>query len=244
MTLRSVTLIGWLGMSGWLVAGCGAPSAPPASSPDAASTADSDGIPVFELDQSWPKRPFPNQWVFGNVAGMAMDANDHLWVIHRPLSVTLSNDYAALDPPAGECCRPFPAIIEFDPSGEVVQAWGGPDPAAPESKRTAGGYDWPREHGLFVDHDGNVWTGGAEPGAATVTKLTGDGQLLFQKGGVRSERGQRRYGELRITGGYLRRCGRQRGLCRGWVREQPRDRTRRGHGSVQTDVGRVRQRAD
>ena len=183
MILRSVTLIGWLGIGGWLAAGCGTPSAPPASmSPDTASTADGDGIPVFEFDPSWPKRPFPNQWVFGNVAGMAMDANDHLWVIHRPLSVTLSNDYAALDPPAGECCRPFPSVIEFDPSGEVVQAWGGPDPAAPESKRTAEGYDWPREHGLFVDHQGNVWTGGAEDGAATLTKLTGDGQLIFQEG--------------------------------------------------------------
>lgn len=176
--------IGLLVISGWILASCGASSQPPPSEPPEAvpTSADGDPVPVFDFDPTWPKRPFPNQWVFGNVAGMAVDANDHLWVIHRPLSMTLSNDYAALDPPAGECCRPFPSIIEFDPSGEVVQAWGGPDPAAPESKRTAEGYDWPREHGLFVDHQGNVWTGGAEPGAATVTKLTGDGQLVFQRG--------------------------------------------------------------
>ena len=184
MKLHNITMIGLLVISGMLVAGCGAPSAPPAgaSPEEAEAPTDGDGIPVFELDSSWPKRPLPNQWVFGNVAGISMDENDHLWVIHRPLSVSLSNDYAALDPPAGECCRPFPSIIEFDPSGEVVQAWGGPDPAAPESKRTAEGYDWPREHGLFVDHQGNVWTGGGEDGAATVTKMTQDGQLIFQKG--------------------------------------------------------------
>jgi len=177
------------------VASCNTPNEEPSSSPSEEVHSEADGIPVFELDPSWPKRPLPNNWVFGNVAGMSIDANDHVWVIHRPLSVTLSMDYAASDPPAGECCQPFPSVVEFDSSGEVVQAWGGLDPASEdgemrgELKVTAEGYEWPREHGLFVDYQGNVWTGGGEDGAATVTKLTSDGQLIFQKGAFGQSQG-------------------------------------------------------
>ena len=79
-----------------------------------------DDIPVFEFDPTWPRLPFPNQWIMGNVAGMASDEKDHIWVIQRPLSGNLSDDYAQLDPPAGECCRMFPSIIEFDQAGNVV----------------------------------------------------------------------------------------------------------------------------
>src|SRR5262245_46509596 len=143
---------------------------------------DVEDVPVFEFDPTWPKLPLPNHWIMGNVAGMTEDEKDHIWVIQRPLSGNLSDDYAQLTPQAAECCRMAPSIIEFDAAGGVVQAFGGPDPKNPKSKHTADGYEWPREHGLFVDAKGNVWTGSDEEGSSTITKLTHDGKIIKQKG--------------------------------------------------------------
>src|SRR5688572_16596331 len=108
------------------------------------STAEDVEVPVYQFDPTWPKLPLPNAWIMGNVAGMAEDENDHIWVIQRPLSGNMSDDYAQQDPPAGECCRMPPSIIEFDAAGKVVQAFGGPDPKNLKNKRTADGYEWPR----------------------------------------------------------------------------------------------------
>ena len=38
--------------------------------------------PRFEVDPMWPK-PLPNHWVMGNVIGVSVDAQDHVWIIHR-----------------------------------------------------------------------------------------------------------------------------------------------------------------
>ena len=38
--------------------------------------------PRFEVDPMWPK-PLPNHWVIGSVIGVAVDASDHIWIIHR-----------------------------------------------------------------------------------------------------------------------------------------------------------------
>ena len=36
----------------------------------------------FQVDPLWPK-PLPNHWLFGSVTGVAVDAQDHIWVVHR-----------------------------------------------------------------------------------------------------------------------------------------------------------------
>ena len=41
----------------------------------------------FVVDPSWPK-PLPNNWVVGQVSGIAVDAQDHIWMVHRPLTIT------------------------------------------------------------------------------------------------------------------------------------------------------------
>ena len=38
--------------------------------------------PRFEVDPMWPK-PLPNHWVIGAMIGVAVDASDHIWIIHR-----------------------------------------------------------------------------------------------------------------------------------------------------------------
>ena len=38
--------------------------------------------PLFEVDPLWPK-PLPHHWLLGSVTGVAVDAQDHIWVVHR-----------------------------------------------------------------------------------------------------------------------------------------------------------------
>ncbi len=106
--------------------------------------------PRFEVDPMWPK-PLPNHWVMGNVIGVSVDAQDHVWIIHRGASLERMESYAQATPPASDCCSAAPPVLEFDEAGTLIGHWGGPGP----------GYDWPESnHGITVDYKGNVWIGG------------------------------------------------------------------------------------
>lgn len=128
--------------------------------------------PQYQVDPFWPK-PLPDNWGLGQVAAAAVDARDHVWIIHRPRTMTADERGAALTPPRSLCCIPAPAVIEFDPDGNVVQAWGGPGhhPAWPES-----------EHGIYVDPRGNVWVGGNGANDHVLLKFTREGRFLLQIG--------------------------------------------------------------
>jgi len=118
--------------------------------------------PRFEVDPMWPK-PLPNHWVMGNVIGVSVDAQDHIWIIHRQGSLEAMELYGVKDAPKGankrrngvvesECCIPAPPVLEFDEAGNLLKSWGGSD---------GEGYVWPdSNHGIFVDYKGNVWIGG------------------------------------------------------------------------------------
>jgi DNA-binding beta-propeller fold protein YncE len=128
--------------------------------------------PRFVVDPFWPK-PLPNNWLLGQVAGIAVDAEDHIWIIQRPASLTEDEAGAAQDPPRSDCCVPAPPVIEFDSEGNVLQAWGGPN----------AGYDWPEnEHGIFVDYKGNIWIAGNGEDDHQVLKFSQDGNFLLQIG--------------------------------------------------------------
>jgi len=132
----------------------------------------SDQPSAFQVDPFWPK-PLPNKWILGQVAGVAVDSRDHVWIVHRPGSLTPEEAGAVQTPPLSECCVPAPSVIEFDPEGNVVQAWGGPGSDQP----------WPaNEHGIFVDHQDNVWVGGSGGEDEVVLKFTRDGERLLQVG--------------------------------------------------------------
>lgn len=143
-----------------------------------------EAVPEYALDPTWPKLPLPNQWALGLINGIHVDANNHLWLFHSPELVPNYARGAAQDPPAGKCCVPAPAIMEFDAEGNVLRAWGGPDEAK--------GYDWPTAgHGLFVDYKGNIWIGGSltrptpdgkQPDGMYL-KFSPDGKFLLQIGG-------------------------------------------------------------
>ena len=127
-------------------------------------------LPKYEADFYWPK-PLPNNWMLGEVSGVSVDSRDHVWIIHRPRTLSDHDRHGAEG--KGDCCVPAPAVIEFDQAGNVVQAWGGPGQ----------GYEWPEsEHGIFVDHKDNVWVGGNAMKDAQILKFTRTGKFLFQVG--------------------------------------------------------------
>ncbi|HTE39898.1 MAG TPA: hypothetical protein VK629_03660, partial [Steroidobacteraceae bacterium] len=142
--------------------------------------------PQFQVDPFWPK-PLPNHWILGNVIGVAVDSRDHVYIVHRD-SDSLFGGATEIGLKLGvsECCRPAPPVLEFDPEGNLVRAWGGPGE----------GYTWPASnHGLEVDSKGNIWIGGnggsagggpnnapGVPFDSHILKFTNDGKFLQQIG--------------------------------------------------------------
>lgn len=128
--------------------------------------------PQYEVDPFWPK-PLPDNWILGQVAGVAVDARDHVWIVHRPSTLTPREAGAVQNPPLGECCVPAPPVLEFDPDGNVVRSWGG----------KGEGFHWPEsEHGIFADRDGRVWIGSNGRNDHVVLAFTPEGRFLFQLG--------------------------------------------------------------
>ena len=136
-----------------------------------AAQSQSRPMPIFEVDRAWPK--VPSQWKLGDASSIAIDAQDNIWVLHRPR--TLKPEQASMA---------APPVIVFDGAGNYIKAWGG----AHE------GYEWPeREHGIYIDYKGFVWLGGNNcptnglPGLKQVAddqllKFTQDGKFVKQIG--------------------------------------------------------------
>src|SRR6516225_7620102 len=95
-------------------------------------------LPMFEVDAAWPK--VPAKWKLGDASSFAVDAQDNVWLLHRPRTLK-DPDFAMAAPP----------VMVFDQAGNNIKAWGGDGP----------GYEWPqREHGIHIDYKGFVWIGG------------------------------------------------------------------------------------
>jgi DNA-binding beta-propeller fold protein YncE len=169
--------------------------------------------PMFEVDPLWPK-PLPNHWLMGMTIGVSVDAQDHVWIVHRQGSLEAGELHATTNPPIAQCCAPAPPVLEFDSEGNLLRHWGGP----------GNGYDWPdSNHGVTVDYKGNVWIGGNgrgrqpstrpaaggapdESAAAAnasyndnmVLKFTQDGQFLMQIGKPNTSKGSNDVENLRL----------------------------------------------
>ncbi len=122
--------------------------------------------PQFEVDPSWPKQ-LPERWVTGELGGVCVDANDHVFVLSR------ANLYPGIDGDRASRRRP---VMEFDQTGNVVNSWGNRDVMAEAL------------HGCSFDAEGNIWIAGN--GDGFIQKYSHDGKLLLQigvKGKVDSE---------------------------------------------------------
>jgi DNA-binding beta-propeller fold protein YncE len=138
--------------------------------------------PSFVVDPSWPK-PLPNNWLIGQVGGLAVDSQDNIWVYHRGRSFEESSAWGlgvagtdadgspidalgfsrTLAEQIAGCCTVAPSVLKFDQEGNLLDAWGGPqDPGFLENNcREEEGCFWPgREHGIYVDHNDFVYISG------------------------------------------------------------------------------------
>ncbi len=130
------------------------------------------GVPQFQVDPYWPK-PLPNNWIFGQVSGVAVDKRGHIWIVQRPRSLAEREVGAQQNPPWSKCCYAAPPVLVFDDAGNLLRAWGGP----------GAGYEWPEvEHGIFVDDNDFVWTAGSGGKDSQILKFTLDGQFVLQIG--------------------------------------------------------------
>ncbi|MGH7754504.1 MAG: fumarylacetoacetate hydrolase family protein, partial [Gemmatimonadales bacterium] len=146
---------------------------PPSAAPAAPAAGGGGGVPSFQVDPFWP-RELPNNWVIGQVSGIAVGPNDHVWIVHRPRTITAREAGAVQTPPLSECCVPAPPVIEFDQDGNVVRAWG---------ERESGAPFWPgSEHGIYVDGAGNVWVASNGSSDHVVLKFSPGGGFLMQLG--------------------------------------------------------------
>ena len=165
--------------------------------------------PRFEVDPLWPK-PLPNHWLMGQTIGVSVDAQDHVWIIHRAGSLEPGELHASTK--VAQCCAAAPPVLEFDQAGNLIANWGG----------KGNGYDWPdSNHGITIDYKGNVWIGGngrgtppARDGQAVldesqaggvqsfadnqVLKFTQDGKFLMQIGKPKSSKGSNDIANLRL----------------------------------------------
>ncbi len=129
-------------------------------------------VPVLQVDPDWPKMPLPvagdfgtppdvstatgkpKPWVTGEVAGTCVDSQDHVFTVNRGNLVAPETVEAV----------PSPTVIEYNPAGDVVNAWG----------TTA---NQAQIHGCFVDYQDNIWIAGN--GDGIVQKYSHDGSTLL-----------------------------------------------------------------
>jgi DNA-binding beta-propeller fold protein YncE len=161
-----------------VVAGVYASWAPDRAIAAGATQAAARSLPMFEVDKAWPK--VPAKWKTGDPSSFAIDAQDNVWLLHRPR--TLKPDQAPMA---------APPVMVFDTAGTFIRAWGG----------AGAGFEWPeREHGIHVDARGNVWVTGNNcptnglPGLKPVAddqilKFTQDGKFVMQIGKSNQSKG-------------------------------------------------------
>jgi hypothetical protein len=130
----------------------------------AAETSAARSLPLFEVDTAWPK--IPAKWKLGDASSVAIDAQDNVWVLHRPRTLT-----------GADAAMAAPPIVVFDGAGNFIKAWGG----------AGSGYEWPeREHGIHIDYKGFVWLGGNNcptSGIAGLKPVADDALLKFTQDG-------------------------------------------------------------
>ncbi len=156
-------------------------------------------VPMFQVDAAWPT--IPNNWVLGEVTSIAVDREDHIWVLHVPQSI-----------PEAQRANAAPPVLAVRRPASCWRAGAAP----------AEGYEWPeREHGIFVDAKDFVWISGhggwpkpTGEGSSDdmILKFTTAGKLVMQIGRRGQSKGNTDTANVQQARGCLRGHPRQRGL--------------------------------
>ena len=174
--------------------------------------------PIFEVDPFWPK-PLPNHWVTGSTIGLSVDDQDNVWTIHRP--GTVDANFKAADLKASEAVddevQPgAPGRVTRIGSDRRLLQGGAADPRLRRGRQRSSshwggpgaGYEWPdSNHGITVDHKGNVWMAGNGGKDTQVLKFT---QRREVPAAARQARRPQRQQRHRRTSGSRRRSSTSR----------------------------------
>lgn len=126
-------------------------------------------IPSYKVDPFWPEA-LPNKWLMGQVSGIAIDSKDQIWVVHRRKSLGSDESMPNLLPKDFPY-RLAPPLMVFNAEGKLVNSW----------NESGNDMPWPEnEHGVFIDHEDNVWVGGFTD--HQVFKFSPEGKLLLKIG--------------------------------------------------------------
>jgi DNA-binding beta-propeller fold protein YncE len=86
-------------------------------------------VPRFQPEPFWPK-PLPGNWILGQVSGIAVDRNDHIWIVHRPGTLVDDEKGAQKNPPANVWLagnnKDDSQILKFAPDGKFLKQIGKP----------------------------------------------------------------------------------------------------------------------
>jgi hypothetical protein len=88
--------------------------------------AQDQNVPHYKVDPFWPKE-LPNNWIMQGVPRIAVDKDDHIWIISRESDINTTaqldapENGAAQDPPTALCCKAAPAVLEFDAGGNLLK---------------------------------------------------------------------------------------------------------------------------
>ena len=118
-------------------------------------TAEAQGAPAYRNVPLWPRPFVDDSWVIGSVTGVAVDAQNNVWVAHRGNESLEGNERGLIPVPGGTgqvsssvCCMAAPFILQYNAAGNLIGSWGG----------ASSGYQWPQATGgITVDAKGNVW---------------------------------------------------------------------------------------
>ena len=166
--------------------------------------------------------------------GVSVDAQDHVWIIHRPDTLIANEASGRPESADGVCCRQRrrcsssirPAISSATGAGPARATNGRRRiTASPSTTRATSG------------------SAATTRKDAHVLKFTRSGKFLMQFGTPGKSGGSNDTENFGRVGEDLRRSENQRGVHRRRLRQQARRRHRCRHGQVQALLGRVRQQA-
>ena len=179
---------------------CGPRRARPSPSGRSSATAaaqakDMVQAPRFEVDPTFPK-PLPNGWLLGQAIGVGVDAQDHIWIVHRQDSLGPNEAGADQNPPTASCCRRAPPDARVRSGGQPAPALGRSRPGLRLAERRI----------TASRSITRATCGSAATSAATRTslKFTQDGKFIAQFGKPRP-RARARAATTRRTSAASRR---------------------------------------
>jgi len=131
-----------------------------------------------------------NRWVQGEVAGNATDAHDNIWTVNRAWEVGITVNGTVQNNESGNIvgndalgghALPSPPVVAFDPDGKTICGFGNPrlvpvgTAFGAYSATAAPGrpmYMPYGSHGVYVDYQGYLWTGGNGDGVVQKYNVT------------------------------------------------------------------------